>query len=121
MSAPVTRGTAGPPPVSAGDLWWLVPGFALWFSALSAVYALHHIGCTFGWSSGAIHLGLALALVAHLAAIALFWHFEMRRVRGHAHGETGRFLHWVILGTLLAAFVKTLLTIVPALFLTVCL
>ncbi|SHF74300.1 hypothetical protein SAMN02745157_2893 [Kaistia soli DSM 19436] len=108
-------------PFPMRDLWWLVPGFALWFTALSTVYALHHIGCTFGWSARTIHLGLAAALAIHLAAIGILCRIELRRGASRDFGHTGRFMHWVILGTLLAALGKVVLTLAPALFLSVCL
>lgn len=117
--APLSADSARPFPMR--DLWWLVPGFALWFTALSALYALHHIGCTFGWSADAIHLGLAAALVFHLAAIGILCRVEVRRAAAHDFGPTGRFMHWIILGTLLAALAKVVLTLGPGLFLSVCL
>lgn len=105
----------------ARDLWWLVPGFGLWFSALVFVYALHHIGCAFGWSAGAIRLSLVVALVVHLAAIGLLWWLAARNGPNPSYGPTGRFLHWIIVGTLVAAIVKIVFTLGPSLFLTACL
>lgn len=105
----------------AGSLPWLAAGFCLWFSALVFVYALHHIGCLYGWSAGSLRWSLALALLVHIAAIGLLWHIERRRGANASAGRTGVFMHWIILGTLVAALAKIVFTLGPTLFLTVCL
>ena len=57
---------SGERPVPPRHLWWLAAGFAVWCSALVALYALHAIGCAFAWSAGWLRLGLAVVLLAHL-------------------------------------------------------
>ena len=64
-------------PLAPRRLWWLGAGFALWCSALVVLYALHAIGCRFGWQTGALRLALASLLLAHMIAIAwLWWRFS---------------------------------------------
>ena len=107
-------------PVPARWLWLLVLGFGAWCSALVTVYALHSVGCTFAWSAGAIHLGLGLAILAHLALIAWLWGNYSKPLADPAHGPTGSFLHWVIIWTMLAAVVTIAFTLGPTLLLTSC-
>ena len=114
-----------PHPMSAsavpeGRLWWLVAGFGVWCVALSALYALHAIGCAFGWSSVSLRIGLAVIVVAGLLAIAAMWRGLARTDPDPAFGQPGAFLHAVVIGTLIAAFVTTLLTLAPALLLVTC-
>ena len=105
----------------ARQILWLLPGFGIWFSALTAVYVLHSVGCTFGWSAGSIRLSLAAALVLHIAAVAMLWRHESRRGPHPASGRTGVYLHWIIVGTLVSALVKIVFTLGPTLFLSTCL
>ena len=60
-------------PLPPRRLWWLGAGFALWCSALVMLYALHAIGCTFGWGAAALRVSLAFVFVAHVVVIAWLW------------------------------------------------
>lgn len=108
-------------PVPPRRLWLLALGFGIWCSALAVLYALHAIGCAFAWSPGALRLGLALVLLVHLAAIGWLWRDYAKIEPEPAFGATGSFLHWVVLWTLITAFVATVLTLGPALLLATCL
>jgi hypothetical protein len=101
-------------------LWWLAGGFGVWFSALVILYALHDIGCAFAWSDGALRLALALVLLAHLIVIGWMWRALARASPDPAFGEAGTFVHTLILWTVMAAFVATLLTLAPPLLLQRC-
>jgi hypothetical protein len=101
-------------------LWWLGAGFVVWCSALVVLYALHAIGCAFAWSSGALRLGLAAVLLAHLIVIGWMWR-KQAAVRANPDlGESSIFLHEVVLWTLVAAFVAAVLAFAPSLLLTAC-
>jgi hypothetical protein len=108
------------PAVPEGRLWWLAAGFGVWCVALSALYALHAIGCAFAWSGGLLRIGLIVVLLAGLLAIAAMWLALARTDPDPAAGGPGAFMHAVIIGTLIAAFVTTLLTLAPALLLATC-
>jgi hypothetical protein len=110
----------GARPVPLGQLLLLALGFGIWCSALVIMYALHSVGCAFGWSTGALRLGLAVVLLAHLAAIAWWWRIYARTGPDPAFGPTGTFLHWVVLWTLIAAFAAAVFTLGPTLLLTTC-
>ncbi len=101
-------------------LWLLVAGYGAWCSALVFTYALHALGCAFGWPAGALRLGLGAALLVHLAVIGWLWREYTNTRPDPALGPTGSFLHWVILWTLITAFVTTVLTLGPALLLATC-
>ncbi|MGH6835717.1 MAG: hypothetical protein ACREC9_09250 [Methylocella sp.] len=107
-------------PVAPRRLWWLTAGFAVWCSALVALYALHAIGCVFAWSAGALRLALAVVLLAHLIAISWMWRDIARAGPDPVFGPTGAFLHWAVTWTLIAALVATALTLGPPLLLTIC-
>ena len=106
--------------VPASQLWWLAAGFGVWCVALSALYALHAIGCAFGWSSGSLRLGLTGVVLAGLLAIAAMWRGLTRTDPDPAFGPPGAFLHTVVIGTLISAFVTILLTLAPTLLLATC-
>jgi len=106
--------------VPEGRLWWLVAGFGVWCVALAALYALHAIGCAFAWSSGSLRTGLTVIVLAGLLAIAAMWRGLARTDPDPALGPPGAFLHAVVVGTLIAAFVTTLLTLAPTLLLVTC-
>jgi hypothetical protein len=107
-------------PVPPGQLWWLAAGFAVWCSALVVLYAVHGIGCAFAWSAGPLRLGLAVVLLAHLAVIGWMWRGFDGADPGLDFGRTGVFLHKAAAWIVAAAFVTTILTLGPALLLTVC-
>ena len=98
-------------------LWWLVAGFGVWCSALVVAYALHAIGCAFGWSVGSLRLILALVVVAHLAVLGWMWRDLAIDRWELGFGPTGAFVHTVALWTLIAAVAAT----VPMLGLTIAL
>jgi hypothetical protein len=108
-------------PLPPRRLWWLLAGFAVWCSAIAALYGLHAIGCAFGWSAGQLRLGLSAALLAHVVPIGLMWLYLARADSNAAFGGTASFLHLVSLWTVIAAFVAALFTFGPPLLLTTCL
>jgi hypothetical protein len=108
-------------PVPPRRLWWLVAGFAVWCSALGALYGLHAIGCAFGWPLGQLRLGLSAAFLAHVVAIGWMWRHLARADSNPAFGHTASFLHLVSLWTVVAAFVAALFTFGSPLLLTMCL
>jgi hypothetical protein len=101
-------------------LWWLTAGFGVWCSAIVALYALHAIGCAFAWAAGPLRLGLAAVLLAHLIVIGWIWRDLAAASPGPDFGQTGTFLHTVVIWTLIAAMVATILTLGPPLLLTIC-
>jgi len=106
-------------PVPPRRLWLLAAGYGVWCSALVFIYALHALGCAFAWPTGALRLGLGVALLAHLAVIGWLWR-DYADTPDPALGPTGSFLHWVVLWTLITAFVTTLITLGPTLLLMTC-
>jgi hypothetical protein len=101
-------------------LWWLAAGFGVWCSALAALYAVHAIGCKFVWSASALRLGLATLLLAHLTVIGWLWRDLAAANPEPGVGQTDTFLHAVIIWTLMAALITTILTLGPPLLLTIC-
>jgi hypothetical protein len=61
-----------------------------------------------------------LAILMPLALIGWLWRNYAKTAPDPALGPTGSFLHWVILWTLVAAFVTIVFTLGPALLLTTC-
>ena len=108
-------------PLPPRRLWWLGAGFALWCSALVMLYALHAIGCTFGWGAAALHVSLAFVFVAHVVVIAWLWRDLATRKPDRAYGRSGVFLHEVATWTLIAALASTVIVFSPMLLLTTCL
>ena len=107
-------------PVPAHQPWLLALGFCVWCSALVIVYVLHTAGCTFAWSTDRLRLSLSLVILVHLALIGWLWRNYVKTGPDPALGQTGSFLHWVIVWTLVAAFVTIVFTLGPALLLTTC-
>jgi hypothetical protein len=107
-------------PVPPRRLWLLALGYGVWCSALVIVYALHAIGCAFGWPANALRVGLGVVLLVHLAVIGWAWRDYVNVGADHALGPTGSFLHWVILWTLITGFAATVLTLGPTLLLKTC-
>jgi hypothetical protein len=101
-------------------LWLLVAGFGIWCSALVVMYAYHAIGCAFGWKAAALRLGLAVALLLHVALASWLWRAQSATIPETSGSETGRFMHRVIAWTLIAALVTLVLTLGPALLLETC-
>lgn len=108
-------------PLPPRRLWWLAAGFLLWCSALVMLYALHAIGCTFGWATAALRVILALVFMAHIVVIAWLWRNLATRRPDPAHGRSGAFLHDVATWTLIAALASTVIVFSPLLLLTTCL
>ena len=108
-------------PLPPRRLWWVAAGFALWCSALVMLYALHAIGCTFGWGGTVLRVVLALVFVAHVVVIAWLWRDFATRKPDPAHGRSGAFLHDVATWTLVAALASTVIAFSPMLLLTTCL
>jgi hypothetical protein len=106
--------------VPPGRLWLLALGYGIWCSALVLLYALHALGCAFAWPPGALRTVLALVFVAHLIAIGVLWRAYARRNADAAYGATGSFFHEVAVWTLATAFVATVITLGPTLFLATC-
>ncbi len=111
---------SGERPVPPRHLWWLAAGFAVWCSALVALYALHAIGCAFAWSAGSLRVGLAVVLLAHLILMGWMWRDIARAGPDPVFGSTGTFLHWAVIGTLITALVATAITFGPPLLLATC-
>jgi hypothetical protein len=107
-------------PVPPRHLWWLAAGFAVWCSALIALYALHAIGCAFAWPAGSLRLGLGVALLAHLVVLGWIWRDIASAGPDPIFGPTGAFLHWAVTWTVIAASIATALTLGPSLLLTIC-
>ena len=107
-------------PVPAHQLWLLVLGFCVWCSALVTAYVIHTVGCTFAWPTDKLRLGLGLTILVHLALIGWLWRNYAKTSPDPAFGTTGSFLHWVTVGTLIAAFVTIVFTLGPTLLLTTC-
>jgi hypothetical protein len=107
-------------PVPASQLWLIALGFCVWCSALVLSYALHSVGCAFAWPVGILRLSLSLTIIAHLAVIGWLWSSWSRSAPDPALGEIGSFFHWVIVWTLISAFVTVAFTMGPALLLTIC-
>jgi hypothetical protein len=125
MKADSERETRKGSPISARHVpahqpWLLALGFCVWCSALVAVYVLHTAGCTFAWSTDTLRLSLGSAILVHLALIGWLWRYYVKNGPDPALGQTASFLHWVIVWTLVAAFVTTVFTLGPALLLTTC-
>jgi hypothetical protein len=108
------------PALAPRRLWWLAVGFTIWCVALTVLYALHAIGCAFGWSAGPLRVSLALVLLAHLVAIGWLWRYRAAAVRDPGPERISTFMHTVVIWTLIAALVATLITFAPALLLTTC-
>jgi hypothetical protein len=101
-------------------LWWLLAGFGVWCSALVVIYALHAVGCAFGWSASALRLSFALVLLVHLGAIVWMWRDQAGGGVASGYGPTGAFLHTVVIWTLIAALATIVLTLGPTIALRTC-
>ena len=99
---------------------WLAAGFVVWCIALVVLYALHAIGCSFGWSAGTLRWSLVLVFGAHLAVIGWMWKKFSRAAPNGEAGETSRFLHVTIVWATIAAFASTVLALGPPLLLSTC-
>ena len=107
-------------PIHDDQLLLLALGFCVWCSALVIVYAIHSVGCTFAWSTGALRLGLSLTILVHLAVIGWLWRNYAKDSPDPALDPSGEFLHWVIAWTLIAAFLTIFFTLGPIVLLTTC-
>jgi hypothetical protein len=106
--------------ISPQYLCWPAAGFAVWGSALVALYAIHGLGCAFAWPAGPVRTVLVLVLMAHLAVIALMWRHLASASQSPDATATGEFMHTVAVWSVIAAFVTMLLTLAPPLVLTGC-
>lgn len=107
-------------PVRPRYLCWLTAGFAVWGSALVALYALHGLSCAFGWPNGLVRMALALVLMAHLSVIVWMWHHLASASQSLDAAVTGDFVRTVAIWSVIAAFVTMILTLAPPLVLTGC-
>jgi len=101
-------------------LVWLGAGFAVWASALIAVYAVYSIGCAFAWPAALVRVGLGAALIVHIAVLAAIWHQLAYRPIRAMDGGTRDFLVTISLWATVAAIATTVLTLGPPLLLTTC-
>ena len=101
-------------------LLWLTAGFAVWGSALVALYAIQGLGCAFAWPIGPVRVVLAVVLVAHLAVIVLIWRYLVSASQCPDAPATVDFVRTIALWSLIAAFVTMILTLAPPLVLTGC-
>lgn len=85
------------------------------------LYALHALGCTFGWTAAALRLCLAIVLLVHLLVIGWLWRDFATSRPDPAHGRSGAFMHTVVTWTLIAALASTVIAFGPSLLLTTCL
>ncbi|SCK23877.1 hypothetical protein VAR608DRAFT_1886 [Variovorax sp. HW608] len=106
--------------VPPGRVWWLAAAFIVWCVALVVLYALHAIGCAFGWPTGALRWSLMLVFIAHLVVIGWMWSKFARGRPDPATGSTGSFLYEAILWTVITAFASTVLVLGPPLLLSTC-
>ena len=106
--------------VPPSRLWWLAAGFGVWCSALVFLYALQAVGCVFAWPVGTLRLSLVVVFLAHLVVIGWMWRNLAKATLDPAIGQIGGFLHAAIVWTAIAAFVATIVTFGPPLFLTTC-
>ncbi|QQC67244.1 hypothetical protein [Paraburkholderia ginsengisoli] len=107
-------------PLAPRRLWWLAVGFTIWCVALVILYALHAIGCAFGWPTGPLRVSLAIILLLHLVAIGWLWRYRAAAIRDPGPERISTFMHTVVIWTLIAALVATVITFGPALLLTTC-
>ena len=107
-------------PVPPRRLWLLSLGFGVWCLAIVVIYTLHAFGCAFAWSTGTMRLSFGLALLTHLAVIGWAWRAYSRSGADQSFGPTGTFLRWVVVWTLVTAFVAVLMTLGPVLVLNTC-
>ena len=101
-------------------VWWLGVGFTVWCLALVVLYAMHAIGCEFGWPIGTLRTALVVVFIAALAVVGGLWRRYARVPPDPAQGESGSFLHEVVVWTLITAWVASLLTLGPPLLLSTC-
>jgi hypothetical protein len=114
------QGPDGAVEVLPRRLWWLGIAFVVWCLALVVLYALHAIGCAFGWSAASLRWTLVLVFLAHLAAIGWIWRRFARSQPTPPTGRTAAFVHDAIVWTAIAAFASTVLALGPPLLLTAC-
>jgi len=106
--------------VRPGRFWLLGLGFGLWCTAIAIIYALHALGCAFGWRTDLLRWSLGLVLLAHLVAIGWPWYRAVKTPPDPTSGETGQFLRSAYIWTLGKAFVALVLTLGPVLLVSTC-
>ncbi|MFT4064456.1 hypothetical protein [Paraburkholderia sp.] len=107
-------------PLSPRRLWWLAVGFTIWCLAFVILYAMHAIGCAFGWPATTLRVSLALVLLLHLIALGWLWRYRAATIRDPGPERISTFMHTVVIWTLIAALAATVITFGPALLLTTC-
>ena len=106
--------------VPASQLCLVALGFCVWCSALVFSYALHSVGCAFAWPEDKLRLIIGLTIIVHLAVIGWLWRVGSKATLDPTLGESGSFFHWVIVCTLISAFVTIVFTLGSAMLLTIC-
>lgn len=101
-------------------IWWLAGGFGVWCLALSVLYALHAVGCAFGWPTAVLRWSLVIVFIAHLLVIGWMWLKFARQTPNADAGKTGSFLHDVIVWSTIVAFASAVLALGPPLLLRTC-
>ena len=109
-----------PSAVPPRRLWWLLAGFGVWCSALVVIYAIHAVGCAFGWPDSPLRIALAVVIVAHVIAIGWLWRDLATSDAATAYGETGAFVRTIGIWSLIAALATVLLTLAPVILLRTC-
>ena len=100
-------------------------GLLVWTSALVGLYALHAVGCKISWLEVAVgpvsllRMVLLAVWLAHLGLLAWLC-LRFRRWRSDAAGAGDRFIVAASVALTVVAFVATLYTGVPAVFLRQC-
>lgn len=97
--------------------WRALAGPSLWAVAFSMIYAVHGLGCAWGWPGRAAPIGdlhnfvlIMLWLVALAAASAILWHAP----RGNRTSDR------LIYAGSCIGLIATILTLFPVLGLTTC-
>ncbi len=101
-------------------LWWLGVGFTVWCVALVVLYGLHAIGCAFAWPNGVLRTALVVVFLVFLLLVGWMWRRQVLQLPEPAQGDNGSFVHWVVVWTLITAWVSSLLTLGPPLLLSTC-
>ncbi|MCB0183853.1 MAG: hypothetical protein KDE31_06295, partial [Caldilineaceae bacterium] len=96
----------------------LVTAFCVWLVALTVLYAVNAIGCTFAWPSDVQRMSLALLTLISLALLYWIWRRDTRSELQPKLSLTDTFMFNVIAWTSAAALVALIATLVPPLTLS---